>query len=139
MSPLSTALHHLSRFWGSLSRYFKFRKVKTASDTVTPSSPAPQSPQKILVEPEEPRYAADFFYANDQAHSFPSSFSFSDPSSSFGLPRWPLTSLRRDLTSVPVETEETPSTVSYEEAMVIGQNRLAAYEEWCRVTDVSMI
>jgi hypothetical protein len=135
MSPFSTALHQLSRLWGSLARYS--RKVKTVSDT--PSSPGPlPSPQKIL---EEPQYAADFFrvYADDQAHSFPSSFSFSDPSTSFGLPWLPITSPRHGLTPVPVETEENPSTVSFEELLVTGQNRIAAYEEWCRVTNVSMI
>jgi hypothetical protein len=137
MSPFSTALHQLSRFWGSLARYS--RKVKTVTVTVsdTPSSPGPlPSPQKIL---EEPQYAADFFYADDLAHSFPSSFSFSDPSSSFGLPWLPFTSPRHDLTPVPVGIEENPSTVSYEEILVTGQNRIAAYEEWCRVTNVSMI
>jgi hypothetical protein len=142
MSPFSTALHHLSRLWGSLARHS--RKVKTVSDT--PSSPGPlPSPQKIL---EEPQYAADFFSADDQAHSFsaddqaysfPSSFSFSDPSSSFGLPWFRFASPRHGPTPVPVETEENPSTVSYEEILVTGQNRIAAYEEWCRVTNVSMI
>ena len=133
MSPFSTALHQLSRLWNSLARYS--RKVKNVSDT--PSSPGPlPSPQKVI---EEPQYAADFFYSDDQVHSFPSSFSFSDPSSSFGLPWLPFTSPRRSLTPVPVETEENPSTVSYEEILVTGQNRIAAYEEWCRVTDVSII
>ena len=129
MSPFSTVL---SRLWTSLAR--NFHKAKAVSDTPTSPGPLPL-PHKTL---EEPQYAADFCYADDQAHSFPSSFSFSDPSSSFGLLRWPLTSLRRDLTSVPVETEN-PSTVSYEEVLVTGQNRFAAYEEWCRVTNVSMI
>jgi hypothetical protein len=131
MSPFSTALHQLSRLWGSLARHS--RKVKTVSDTPSSTGPLP-SPQKILVEPQ---YAADFFYADDQAHSFPSSFSFSDPSSSFGLPWLP----RHGLIPVPVEVEpeENPSTVSYEEVLVTGQNRIAVYEEWCRVTDVSMI
>ena len=130
MSPFSTALHHLSRLWGSLAR--NSRKAKAVGDT--PPSPGPLLP--IL---EEPQYAADFFYADDQAHSFPSSFSFSDPSLSFGLPWLPLTSPRHGLTSVPVETEEEPSIVSYEEVLVTGQNRIAAYEELCRVTNVSMI
>jgi hypothetical protein len=136
MSPFSTALHHLSRFWGSLSRHF--RKVKTARDAATPPSPVPQSPQKILPV-EEPRYDANFFNADDQAHSFPSSFSFSDPLPSFGLPWRPCTSLLPDLNSVPLETEENPSTVSYEEVLVTGQKRIAVYEEWRSVTDVSMI
>ena len=139
MSPFSKAFHQLSRLWGSIAQYS--RKVKIVSDRNTPSSPGPEplpSPQKIL---EEPQYAADFFYADDQAHSFPSSFSFSDPSSSFGLPYLQFTSPRYGLTSVtvPVETEENPSTVSYEEILVTGQNRIAAYEEWCLVTNVSMI
>ena len=146
MSPFSTALHQLSRLWGPLAR-----KVKTVSDTPsfsnTPSSPGPlpsspgplPSPQKIL---EEPQYAADFFYPDDQAHSFSSPFSFSDPSSSFGLPWLPFTRPHHGLTLVPVETEEIPeipSSVSYEEILVTGQNRIAAYEEWCRVTNVSII
>jgi hypothetical protein len=136
MPPFSTALHHLSRFWGSLSRYI--RKVKTASDTVTvtpsspapqpstapqyrpQSSPAPQSPQKKILLGEEPRHADDFY--------------ITDPSLSFGL-FW----LHRGPTSDPVETEEDPVTVSYEEVLVAGQKRIATYEEWCRVTNVSMI
>lgn len=136
MSPFSTALHQLSRLWGSLTRYS--RKVKIVSDTPSLSGPLPSpSPQKI----EEPPYAADFFYADDQAHSFPSSFSFSDPSSSFGFPCSPFTSPRHGLTSVLVETEENPSTasVTYEETLMTGQKWIAVYEEWCRVTDVGMI
>jgi hypothetical protein len=133
MSPFSTALHQLSRLWGPLAR-----KVKTVSDTSSSPGPLP-SPQKIL---EEPQYAADYFNADNQVqdHSFSSSFSFSDPSSSFGLP-WlmPVTRPHHGLTPVPVETEEIPSTVSYEEILVTGQNRIAAYEEWCRVTNVSII
>ena len=137
MSPFSTALHQLSRLWNSIARHS--RKVKNVSDT--PSSPGPlPSPQKVF---EEPQYAQaanlNFFYSDDQVHSFPSSFSFSDPSSSFGFPWLPFTSPRRGLTPDPEETEEDPSTVSYEEILVTGQNRIAAYEEWCRVTDVSMI
>jgi hypothetical protein len=130
MSPFSTALHQISRLWGPLARK---GKVKTVSDT--PSSPGPlPSPQKIL---EEPQYAAaDFFYADGQANSF----SFSDPSSSFGLPWLPFTRPHHGLTPFPVEkTEEIPSTVSYEEILVTGQNRIAAYEEWCHVTNVSII
>lgn len=123
MSPFSTALHQLSRLWGSRHS----RKVKTVDVTPSSSGPLP-SPQKIL---EEPQYAADFFYTDDQAHFFPSS-------SSFGLPYLPFTSPRHGLTPVPVETEEKPSTVSYEEILVTGQNRIAAYEEWCHETKVSM-
>ena len=133
MSPFSTALHQLSRLWG-LARYSC--KVKVVSDR--PSSPTlgplPSS-QKLS---KDPQYAAYFFHADDQAHSFPPSFSFSDPSLSFGLPWMPFTSPRHDLTSVPLEIEEDPSTVSYEEVLLTGQKRIAAYEEWCLVTDVSM-
>jgi hypothetical protein len=131
MSPFSTARHQLSRLWGSLARYS--RKIKTVR--YTPSSPEPlPSPQKIF---EEPQYA-DLPCPDDQVYYLPSSFSFSDPSTSFGLPWLPFTGPRHGLTPVPVDTEENPTTVTYEETLVTGQNRIAAYEEWCRMTDVSM-
>ena len=142
MHPFSTALHQISRLWGSVARCF--HKAKAVSET--PSSPGPLSSSKPQKNLEEPRHHddSDFFLTDDQAHPFPSSLSFfdpsslsfSDPSSSFGLP---LSSPRRGLTSVPVETEENPSTVSYEEVLVTGRSRIAVYEDWCRVTNVSMI
>ena len=136
MSPFATALHRLSSLWDSLARCP--RKVKTTSDK--PSSPVPlaslPSPVPLpssLCSPVPPTLCspaplpspqtADFFFAD-----------FSDPSSSFGLPWLPFTSPR--LTPMAVETEE-PSTVSFEEILVTGQNRIAAYEEWCSATDVS--
>jgi hypothetical protein len=131
MAPFSTALRHLSHLWGSLAK--NFRKDKAVGDM--PPSPGPfPLPHKNL---EEPQHAANFFYVDDQARPFPSSsLLISDPSSSFGLPWLSLTSPRH---GPPEETEEIPSDVSYEEILVTGQKRIAAYEEWCRVTNVSMV
>ena len=135
MSPLSTALHQISRLWGALTRDSSSRKIKTADESSLATGPPATEPPPQKISNEQ-QYHTGSFYPVNHTYTLPPSFSFSDPSSSFGLP---FTTPRPGLTLAPAEIEESPSTVSYEEILGTGKHRIAVYEEWCRATNVSMI
>jgi hypothetical protein len=86
---------------------------------------SPPSPQKIS---NKQQHNTGGFFAADQASLLFSSFLFSPQ-----LFQSPYLGLN----SIPVE--ETPTIVSYEEIVGTGKHKMASYEEFCHVTNVSKI